>query len=370
MIHYGRNRHALPGTIFWGDELRYSDFIDRVDIDAFENAIGFVPMESRNGEDRGQCPDIWGLHKHGDTTGKFSINREKMVYNCWVCGGGSLLSLAMSLNDMQPEQAVDWLYQFAAEEEEGSNELEDQLDRIFQEQEYSDSDTMPYFNEKVLSRYDDAYDTWYSERGITRETQESFDLRISREHQKRSKTDEVYSGPAILIPHYWNGTLVGWQGKWIDPNRPDWVKKYTNTPGFPKELTLFNYWSCAGEFAKTLPYVVVVESPITTLFLESCGIPSIATFGSSVNESQMDLLKIFEQGIVLAADNDGAGKVWKEKIVEYLDPYVPIYLTELVGEENSGDDLGDLAPDCKAAKAYINRRFLALEEDLDLSRNE
>ena len=72
---------------------KFSAFVDDIDIDAFEEQIGFDVLRTHRDEDIGQCPDYWGLHAHGDTTGKFAINREKKVYHCFVCGGGSLLSL-------------------------------------------------------------------------------------------------------------------------------------------------------------------------------------------------------------------------------------------------------------------------------------
>src|SRR5438309_1725199 len=90
--------------------LRYSEFVDDIDIDLFEEAIGFEVLDTRRDNDIGRCPDIWGSGKNGDRTGKFGIHREKKVYNCWVCGGGSLLSLVMDLKDYDIEQATDWLY--------------------------------------------------------------------------------------------------------------------------------------------------------------------------------------------------------------------------------------------------------------------
>jgi hypothetical protein len=76
--------------------LKYSEFWDRINVDSFEEAIEWTPEYSHNDNDIGFCP-FPENHSHGDTTGKFAIQREKRVYNCWVCGGGSLLLLDREL---------------------------------------------------------------------------------------------------------------------------------------------------------------------------------------------------------------------------------------------------------------------------------
>ena len=77
------------------NRVKYSQFVDRLDVNALCEAIGFEPeYEDARGNLVGYC--IWPEnHSHGDTTGKFAIHPEKKVYNCYVCGGGSLLSLIM-----------------------------------------------------------------------------------------------------------------------------------------------------------------------------------------------------------------------------------------------------------------------------------
>jgi hypothetical protein len=74
--------------------LRYSEFCERIDVDAFEEAIGWAPESQQGDNDVGFC--LWPEnHKNGDTTGKFGIHREKRIYNCvsgdtWVQTRGGL----------------------------------------------------------------------------------------------------------------------------------------------------------------------------------------------------------------------------------------------------------------------------------------
>lgn len=331
-------------------ERSYKDFASRINIDAFEEAIDFVPIKSNDdGNDIGHCPDIWGLHKNGDTTGKFAIHREKKVYNCWVCGGGSLLSLAMEFKKMDEAEATEWLYQFASEEAISDQGFVEEIERMLAaDSGAANASALPYFNDRVLNGLEPAYD-WGEEKGILRPIIDHFEVRSDPE---RLRGD--YQGPAIVFPHHWQGRLVGWQERWLDPNRPDWVPKYTNTSDFPKESTIYNYdWTMFGQ------EVVLVESVPTVLVLMSLGIPAMATFGSSVTSEQMRLMRRCAAGVIIAPDNDDPGIKFIESLYEGLDRYIPLKVVDPVGNEDSGDDLGDLEGSeniLEAVKAayYIN----------------
>lgn len=316
---------------------RYRDFKDNIDIDAFEEAIGFTPDRHKDGNDIGQCIDIWGLHSHGDRTGKFAIHRDKKVWGCWVCGGGSLLSLAMEFNDISEPDAIDWLQQFVGEKSESDEDFISYVDAILDDGDTNDDVVWPWFNERVLDRLDPAPEEWLKGRQIHGSVATKHVVRYEEEH-KRTTGRGVYVGPAIILPHWWNRRLVGWQERWLLDDRPEWVPKYTNTQDFPKKYTIYNY----DVLYSTLRPIVVVESVPTALFLESCGIPAVATFGSSVTPEQMRLLRLCQQGVILAPDNDPAGRKFRTSLGEYLSRYIPVWVTPYVGKEGSGDDLGDL----------------------------
>lgn len=323
--------------------LRYSDFADRINVEAFEDAIGFVPNDQVGDNDVGFCmfPEN---HMHGDTTGKFAIEREKKLYNCWSCGGGTLLSLTMELHpEWDAEEATEWLYQFADADLRDDKEFVEEFLAAFEDVERRVK-TLPYFNIKVLDRYFQESNTaWFDGRGIAPWVSQMFRLGYSSMVRKASPgkgkfvDDPDYYGPAIILPHFWNERLVGWQHRWLDDDRPEWVKKYTNTPDFPKEDTLFGW-----DRAKTQSGPVLVsESVPTTLFVISEGVSAVSTFGSGVNDPQLRLLRQFSGGVILAPDNDKAGHKWADTIHEYLKRFIPVYQLPPVPGEKS--DLGDLA---------------------------
>lgn len=306
----------------------YFDIVDDIDVDEFENAIGFEPMgQNVDGEDWGQCPDPWGLHKHGDRTGKFAINRNKKVYNCFVCGGGSLLSLTMAIRDCEEDEAIDWLRQFASKAFQSDEAFVEEIHNALAEKQLAESAPLPWFNSNVLLQWEGTDHHWFDERGISEEVRTQFRLGVNS-----STTRKDFTGESIVLPHIWNGNLVGWQNRWIG-DRPKWIPKYTNTNDFPKKTTLYG-WDRAIDSQDP---IVVVESVPTVLYLASIGIPSVATFGANVSKEQMRILRGCQQGIILAQDNDQAGDKWRSDLIGYLERYIPVMEMEMVWEDDIGE---------------------------------
>lgn len=342
--------------------LRYSEFAREIDIDEFEIALGFEVENHARDFDNGQCPDPWGLHKNGDTTGKFGIHRENRTFNCYVCGGGTLLSLVMAVKDYDEEEAIDYLYQFTKPIDKTDEGFIDEVEGILAVAK-SEREVQPWFNENVMEKWmaasafaADLGRVWLEERGITDVIAHRYKLGFDPEHTRKSKSKGTYTGPGIILPHYWQSRLVGWQVRWLDDDRPKWVPKYTNTHDFPREETLFNY---EAVYFSDNP-IVVAESVPTVLFLASLGIPAISTFGSNVSSGQIRLLRKCQQGLVLAPDNDSAGRKWIQDdrsdhvpLAEALARYVPVQVTLFVGADGEGGDLGNLVKSPEAVHDVI-----------------
>jgi DNA primase len=307
--------------------IRYRDIADRIDVEAVENELGFDLIESDGEEDRGYCFDVYGMHKNGDTTGKLSINRNKRVFHCWVCGGGSILKLVQDVKQLDENNAVEWLTQFATSAASDDRFLEE-LDEMFV-QEVRDT-TMPFFNEKVLDRFEDEH-PWFAERGISEQICREFRLGYDP-HSNR--------GGSIILPHFWEGKLVGWQRRFLDNQKP----KYTNTDRFPREETLFGMDHVDG-------CPIVVESPVTALYLYSNGHSAVATFGSEVTEEQCRLLRRYP-ALTLAPDNDKVGRKWLTSLTTSLDRFTNIYIAPYVTTKE-GSDLADVP---KGQLEYYLRR--------------
>jgi DNA primase len=356
------------------NKLRYSDFAHRIDIDALVNELGIDFIEDDGVEMRAFCPLPYNAHTNGDTTGKFSLNRDKRIYGCWVCGGGNLLSLAMSMKDLDPEPATKWLYQFASHEE-TDEEFEEHLAELLSDPE-DRQPIIPYFNERVLEKWEPAFDNeWLrQERGISEQVIGQFSVRYNPA-ARRTLKEEAYEGPAIYFPHFWKDKLVGWQQRWLEPedDRPRWVPKYTMTPDFPKNETLYGYDRARQWIREDLANeVIVVESVPSALFLWTYDLPSVATFGSSVDERQLKLLRTFPR-VILAPDNDvpekrgakPAGEKWADGMQAYLEPYIEVLRLPPLVELGPKSDIGDLAPyGPEALQAYLDTAYDSLDAAL------
>jgi DNA primase len=143
---------------------------------------------------------------------------------------------------------------------------------------------------------------------------------------------EVFESTSIVLPHFWQGKLVGWQNRWMG-ERPKWVSKYTNTNDFPKRVTLFGW----DQVQDSKQPIVIVESVPTVLYLASLNIPAVATFGATVSKEQMKMLRSCQQGVVLAQDNDTAGCKWRSDLITYLERYIQVTEMEIVWDDDIGE---------------------------------
>jgi hypothetical protein len=328
--------------------VKYSQFEERIDVPELCNAIGFNPeYEDARGNLVGYClfPDN---HSNGDTTGKFAIHPDKKLYNCYVCGGGSLLSLVMELYSWDSETAENYLREFAGDVRDDVSFVDDFLQAFANDAEKR-VESLPYFNRRVLEKWDYAYG--YGELvGLNDDVIEDYDVRWAPEYTKPSPpkgkfADEPnYVGPAVIWPHYWHGRLVGWQARMMDEDRPEWVAKWINTVDLPRDSTLYGWHNIRA--GKKLH---VVESAKTVLKLAQLELEATGTFGSNANDAQLRLLRRFQHGIVLCPDNDPAGEKWFTHLYDYLRPYVP--LEGVAPVDKAKGDLADLSDE--EAKAHL-----------------
>jgi len=93
-----------------------------------------------------------------------------------------------------------------------------------------------------------------------------------------------------------SGETWGWQAK-----SPDQVRNYPL--GIKKSRTLFGI-----DVLRNSNSVALVESPLDACYLDTLGIPAVASFGAAVSDRQMRLLIERVDEIVLALDNDKAGR--------------------------------------------------------------
>jgi DNA primase len=132
---------------------------------------------------------------------------------------------------------------------------------------------------------------------------------------------------SITIPmHSPDGMCLGFVARTIEG------KDFKNTPGLPKGKILFNLHRI-----KSSGTVYVVESSFDAIRLDQVGFPAVATLGANVSNSQIRLLEKYFTNVVLIADNDEAGNIMKDKLVEKLGSLVTI-----IRLDKKYKDIGDM----------------------------
>jgi DNA primase len=112
-------------------------------------------------------------------------------------------------------------------------------------------------------------------------------------------------------------------------------KEFKNTPGLPKSKILFNLHK-----VKASSIVYVVESSFDAIRLDQVGFPAVATLGANVSSSQMKLLEKYFNNVVLIADNDEAGSIMKDRLIERLGSLVTV-----ISLDKKYKDIGDMDND-------------------------
>jgi DNA primase len=159
---------------------------------------------------------------------------------------------------------------------------------------------------------------YFNGRRVTKESVIKFDLGYSEKQ-----------GSVTIPVHSPDGMCLGFVARTIEG------KEFKNTPGLPKSKVLFNLHR-----VKSSSIVYVVESSFDAIRLDQVGFPAVATLGANVSVSQIRLLEKYFNNVVLIADNDEAGSIMKDKLVEKLG-----HLVTVISLDKKYKDIGDMDDD-------------------------
>lgn len=304
-------------------KVSWSDIADDLEMEDVVDGLGIRILQVKGFEHIAQCP--MPSHPGADKNPSFSINVDKKLANCFVCGGFSIPQVVMQLLGLDEENdAIAWLLQYSDFDNEDDGAFINKIAEALTKQEESGDQhelTLPYFNMRIVEKWVDTPTDFYHKRRISDEVREALKLGYDPSH-----TLSGYTGAAAIIPHIFRNKLVGYQRRWdTDPSEwPRHIHKYMNTDDFPKRYTLYGYDYALQR--KNEP-VFVVESALTVARLMSAGHAAVSTFGASVNQHQVKLLASFPH-LVVAPDNDEAGEKAMFRLYRQIDElsnvdYVP-----------------------------------------------
>lgn len=313
-----------------------------LDLDEVMSVLGIHIISKSADEITARCP--LPSHTGADTNPSFAINENKLAYNCFVCGGGSVANLVMETQGLEWEEALAWLLPYvAAATREDPTAFSLAIKRKLYFDEEQSEFTMPYFKDSILKPWLDGPFDYYVDRGIPEHWCRVFKLGFDSNYTKYNpKTKEEWHGQAAIIPHFFEGNLVGYQAR-IVGDKPQGMPRFDNTSNFPKADTLYGYdYACANYLTAGLCQpVYVCESALTADYIVSLeqGPVAVSTFGATVSKEQIHLLRRFPL-LVLAFDNDTAGRHATVSVMEALKRHTQVRVMNPVDVEKG--DLLDL----------------------------
>ena len=265
------------------------------------------------------CKLPLGMHKNGDINPSASLNRKDLVFNCFTCGGGSIVWLVQNVLDIDRDSALAELKNYAT----GLKlvpieEFIEKLNKLFIDEEAKKYE-IPVYNERILSRWVGPSD-YFTSRGVTEEVQRQMQTGIDKdrtEYRKLASGQDIVSLCRVVIPHFINGKLVGWVARKVEDI--DGVSKYKNSKGFPRQYSLYNQDNVKG-----MNSIYVVESPMSVLVLKSRGIENVvATFGAKFSQPQVELLRNFRE-VTIFMDGDAPGRSASTNLIKALSHYTNV----------------------------------------------
>lgn len=261
-------------------------------------------------------------HSNGDQNPSAACNLDKKVYICYQWWGGDLFHLIAKMEGKESlSEIIPILGQFLTGGAQTADKVRAELDKIFAKPSAFTTD-LPRYADRVLDPWLREHPYWAS-RGIAPETIEQFRLGFDPAENR------------VVFPHFFEGSLVGWQKRVTPETRPAFPK-YRNSVGFPKSETLYNF-----DQARQYGRVIVVESPMSVVRAHALGFPNVvATFGAKVTAHQIELLRRWRE-IYVWFDADSAGYGGEQKLVQglYRHSEVRVVIPDL------GRDAGDCVSD-------------------------
>lgn len=252
------------------------------------------------------------------TTHSFVLEGNILTGNCLgSCqSGGSLLWFVGLMRGTSDEQARRWLSeQTGLDDEQTLSSLLEYFDEVYAGKRQEES-PMPRMDPKVLEPWLVIHPYLTEIRRIPEDN--IVRLKVGYGVIKiRVGPNEFIDSHRIVIPHFWKGTLVGWQTRRLTK---DGTPKYHNSPDLPRDRTIYNY-DAKAETA------VIVESPMSVLSKCHLGPHIEATFGAKVHDKQLRYLAMHKR-VTLFMDNDEAGWKATARLGEYLQDYCPVFVAD------------------------------------------
>jgi len=277
------------------------------------NVLKTLGVDIRRAEGKeisGRCPVHKRVTGRDDGSPSWSMSAETGLWICFSCGARGTLSMLVSELTGEPD-AIMAVHYFL---------IDRNLERLTSDVE-------------VTKKKPEVDWVSFSKFGVVPEIElrkRSIDPDQARSHGIRWDTSRA----AWIIPIVNQfGDLQGWQTK-----ARDWIRNFPI--GVKKSESLFGIERFKGGTA------ILVESPLDVVrFASAFDKPqALATFGAAVSDKQIGLLASVADKVIIAMDNDDAGKQSSKKFFKAL-PYFRkgVWWWDYSG--TTAKDIGDMTND-------------------------
>lgn len=308
---------------------------------------------------KGLCPF------HNEKTPSFMVSPERQSYHCFGCGeGGDLFEFVMKREAVDFPEALQMLARRAGIQLKGQSPGDTKRkQRLFAVNEQAAKYFMAAMNHTAGNIARD----YLTERGITSATAKAFKVGFAPNEydplvkalKAKKFTDQelVEAGIAIqgkrgpyarfrgrlMIPiGDATGVIRGFTGRVLGEEQAGNMGKYVNTPETPlfHKGKLVYALDLAKQAIINEDAAVLVEGQMDVITAHQAGTTHVvATSGTAMTEDQLRQITRFSKTIILALDNDDAGRKAMLRVVELVgDRDIELKVVEL-GDAKDPDDL-------------------------------
>jgi DNA primase len=337
--------------------------------DIVEVISEYLPLKGSGGSFKALCPF------HSEKTPSFTVTRQKQIFHCFGCStGGNVFHFIMKYEHMNFPEAVAYLAKRSGvalpkrRSPTASSPLEAHKERLYGANEMA----AEYFHKLLLNTpQGEKTRAYLSKRGVNEHSVARFQLgyapsgwdgllRYGAEHglqpqilaevglvKARDDGRGFYDRfrDRLMFPiHNPVGRVVGLGGRLLD-NLPE-APKYLNSPetSIYRKGTLLYGLHLAKQSIRAEGRVLIVEGYLDLISLFQAGIEHVvATLGTALTRSHVQLLKAYAKEAVLVFDGDAAGRSAALRGREYfLQGHLRYFLPSAQLSSVKGSQEGDL----------------------------
>lgn len=319
-------------------------------LDLVELIGQYVTLKKAGANYKAQCPF------HQEKTASLMVSPEKQIWKCFGCGkGGDHYKFVMEAEHLEFGDALRLLAQKAGVTLQSRTRSEyqtrDNKETLYQINRASAKVFQTLLLERDVGK---AALEYLKKRGIKTETikqfaigyaPKQFDLKELLLKHGFTASDLAKAGSPerffdrIMFPIFdVLGNAVGFTGRVLGVGEPKYLNS-PETPIFNKSRVLYGL-NLAKATIKAKNYVVLVEGQMDVVALHQAGTTNaVASSGTAITESQLQILGKYTPNFLLAFDNDSAGVQTTKKVIEML---LKLDLNSKVVEFGQFKDAGEL----------------------------